>query len=129
MPRLQSRGLQLWFWWQDPSSSLFSPGPHKAELMGASMNTAWLCGHNDLRVLADLRTTDYTPEQFRIMADFLEEAMEAGFIGFSTGLDFDPGVLSRPEEVERLAAIAAKYDAIYCTHMRDESYHLFEAVE
>jgi N-acyl-D-amino-acid deacylase len=101
----------------------------KVELMGTSMNTAWLCGHNDLRVLADLRTTDYTPEQFQIMADFLQEAMDAGFIGFSTGLEFAPGILSRPEEAEKLAAIAAKYDAIYCTHMRDESYHLLDAIE
>ena len=101
----------------------------KAEKMGASMNTAWLCGHNDLRVLADLRTTDYTEEQFQIMADFLKEAMDAGFIGFSTGLEFDPGILSRPEEVERLAQVAAPYDAIYCTHMRDESYHLLDSIE
>lgn len=101
----------------------------KAEKMGASMNTAWLCGHNDLRVLADLRTTEYTEEQFQIMADFLKEAMDAGFIGFSTGLEFDPGIMSKPEEVERLAAIAAKYDAIYTTHMRDESYHLLDSIE
>jgi N-acyl-D-amino-acid deacylase len=101
----------------------------KAEKMGTSMNTAWLCGHNDLRVLADLRTTEYTEEQFRIMADFLKEAMDAGFIGFSTGLEFDPGIMSKPEEVERLAAIAAKYDAIYTTHMRDESYHLLDSIE
>ena len=38
-------------------------------------------------------------------------------------------MLSRPEEVERLAMIAAEYDANYSTHMRDESYHLLEAVE
>ena len=101
----------------------------KAEKMGTSMNTAWLCGHNDLRVLADLRTTEYTEEQFQIMADFLKEAMDAGFIGFSTGLEFDPGIMSKPEEVERLAAIAAKYDAIYTTHMRDESYHLLDSIE
>lgn len=101
----------------------------KAEKMGTSMNTAWLCGHNDLRVLADLRTTEYTEEQFQIMADFLQEAMDAGFIGFSTGLEFDPGIMSKPEEVERLAAIAAKYDAIYTTHMRDESYHLLDSIE
>ena len=30
------------------------------------------------------------------------KAMEAGFIGFSTGLEFIPGIVSRPEEVERL---------------------------
>ncbi|MBO5070848.1 MAG: amidohydrolase family protein [Roseburia sp.] len=101
----------------------------KVEQMGTSINTAWLCGHNDLRVIAGLHTTDYTKEQFQTMADFLREAMEAGFIGFSTGLEFAPGVVSRPEEVERLAAIAAEYDANYSTHMRDEGTYLFEAIE
>lgn len=101
----------------------------KAETMGTSMNVAWLCGHNDLRVLAGVHTTDYTPEQFAVMEGFLREAMEAGFIGLSTGLEFDPGILSRPEEVERLAKIAAEYDGIYCTHMRDESYHILDAIE
>ncbi len=100
----------------------------KAERMGTSMNTAWLCGHNDLRVMAQCYNTDYTEEQFQIMADFLREAMEAGFIGFSTGLEFIPGIVSRPEEVERLAAIAAEYDANYSTHMRDEGYYILEAI-
>lgn len=100
----------------------------KVDAMGASMNTAWLCGHNSLRKLAGLYTPDYTPEQFQIMADFLREAMEAGFVGFSSGLEFVPGINSRPEEVERLAMIAAEYDANYSTHMRDEGTYLLEAI-
>lgn len=100
----------------------------KVDTMGASMNTAWLCGHNSLRKLAGLYTPDYTPEQFQIMADFLREAMEAGFVGFSSGLEFVPGIVSRPEEVERLAMIAAEYDANYSTHMRDEGTYLLEAI-
>lgn len=101
----------------------------KAEQMGSSMNTAWLCGHNDLRIMAGLHTTEYTEEQFKIMADFLREALEAGFIGLSTGLEFAPGIMSRPEEVERLAMIAAEYDANYASHMRDEGTYLFESIE
>ena len=101
----------------------------KAEQMGSSMNMAWLCGHNDLRIIAGLHTTEYTEEQFKIMADFLREALEAGFIGFSTGLEFAPGIMSRPEEVERLAMIAAEYDANYASHMRDEGTYLFESIE
>ena len=100
----------------------------KAEKMGASLNTVWLCGHNDLRRMAGLTTRDYTEEQFNTMASFLREAMEAGFAGFSTGLEFAPGVVSRPEEVERLAAIAAEYDANYSTHMRDEGTYILEAI-
>lgn len=100
----------------------------KVDTMGFALNTAWLCGHNDLRVIADVHTEEATEAQFKIMESFLEEAMQAGFVGFSTGLEFDPGVMSHPEEVERLAAIAAKYDANYSTHMRDEGTYILEAI-
>jgi len=100
----------------------------RVDAMGLTVNTAWFCGHNDLRVLADVHSVDATEEQFKIMADFLREAMEAGFIGFSTGLEFDPGVMSRPEEVERLAMIAGEYDANYASHMRDEGTYILEAI-
>lgn len=101
----------------------------KMEKMGASMNTAWLCGHNALRMMAELYTEDYTEEQFGIMESFLREAMDAGFIGLSTGLEFVPGNVSRSEEIERLAAIVAEYDGNYCSHMRDEGTHIMEAIE
>lgn len=101
----------------------------KFDKMGSSMNVAWLCGHNDLRKMADLYTEDFTQEQFAIMEGFLREAMEAGFFGFSTGLEFVPGIVSKPAEVERLAAIAAEYDGIYTSHMRDEGTYILEAVE
>lgn len=101
----------------------------KAEKMGTSINTAWLCGHNDLRVIAGINNEEYTEEQFKIMEDFLHEAMEAGFIGFSTGLEFDPGIMSKADEVERLALVAAEYDANYSSHMRDEGTYILEAIE
>lgn len=101
----------------------------KAEAMGFCGNTAWLCGHNDLRILAGVHTVEATEEQFQIMADFLREAMETGFKGFSTGLEFNPGILCRPEEVEKLAMIAAEYDGNYSSHMRDEGTYILEAVD
>ncbi len=100
----------------------------KMDKMGSSINTAWLCGHNDLRVIANAFGTDCTEQQFSVMAGFLREALEEGYIGFSTGLEFDPGINSKPEEVERLAAVAAEYDGIYTTHMRDEGTYIIEAV-
>ena len=100
----------------------------KADKMGTSINMAWLCGHNDLRNLADCKDVYPTEEQYKVMEDFLREAMEAGFIGLSTGLEFEPGIVCKPEEVERLAKIAAEYDANYSTHMRDEGTYIFEAV-
>ena len=101
----------------------------KLDKMGTSMNTAWFVGHNAMRIAADLYTPDYTEEQFATMERILREALEAGFIGFSTGLEFVPGNVSKPEEVLRLAKIAAQYDANYSSHIRDEGTYLFEAVE
>lgn len=100
----------------------------KMEKMGSSINTVWLCGHNDLRIMSGVLTPDYTEEQFKVMEGFLREAMEAGFAGFSTGLEFFPGCISDPSEVERLAMIAAEYDANYSSHMRDEGTYILEAV-
>lgn len=100
----------------------------KAEALKPAVNTAWLCGHNALREIADVTTRVCTPKQFAIMEDFLYEAMEAGFIGMSSGLEFIPGILSEPEELERLATIVAEYDANYSTHMRDEGTYILEAV-
>lgn len=100
----------------------------KMEAMGASMNTAWLFGHNDLRMMADCYTADYTEEQFSIMESFLREAMEAGFIGFSTGLESIPGNVARPDEIERLVQIVSEYDAMYTSHMRDEGPYILDSV-
>ena len=100
----------------------------KAEKMGIGMNMAWLCGHNDLRIVAGCYDQTPTEKQYKIMEAFLEEAMQAGYFGLSTGLEFVPGVVSNPEEVERLAAVVAKYDANYSTHMRDEGTYILEAV-
>ena len=51
----------------------------KMEAMGCSENTAWLCGHNDLRVIAGVNTVEATDEQIvteeeiRMMVDVGEE--------------------------------------------------------
>ncbi len=101
----------------------------KAQKLRPSVNLAWLCGHNDIRIVAGAMGKEVTPEQFKVMEELLREALEAGFIGFSTGLEFDPGVNSEPEEIERLAKIVAEYDGNYCSHMRDEGTDIIEAVE
>jgi len=101
----------------------------KAEKLEPSVNLAWLCGHNAMRIVAGALGKEVTSEQFEIMEELLREALEAGFIGFSTGLEFDPGINSEPEEIERLAQIVAEYDGNYCSHMRDEGTYILEAVD
>lgn len=80
-------------------------------------------------IAAGLYTTDYTEEQFTAMERMLREGLEAGFVGFSTGLEFVPGNVSKPDEILRLAKITKEYDGNYSSHIRDEGTYLFEAVE
>jgi len=101
----------------------------KAEKMGISENLAWLCGHNDIRKAAGVSGPDYTDEQFETMAAYLREAMDAGYIGFSTGLEFEPGRVAGADEINRLGAIVAEYDGIYASHIRNRDSAIHEAIE
>lgn len=100
----------------------------RAEKQGCGVNTAWHCGHNDIRMMVGCMQPVPTKEQMEEMKEWIRECMEAGYIGFSTGLEFVPGIVSKPEEVEELAMVAAEYDANYSTHMRDEGTYILEAI-
>ncbi len=100
----------------------------KAEKMGVGNNLAWLCGHNDIRVMAECIQPVPTKEQMDEMKAWIREAMEAGFFGFSTGLEFMPGINSNVDEIVELAKVAGEYDANYSTHMRDEGTYILEAI-
>ncbi len=100
----------------------------RAEKQGCGVNTAWHCGHNDIRMMVGCMQEIPTGKQMDEMKEWIRECMEAGYIGFSTGLEFVPGIVSKPEEVEELAMVAAEYDANYSTHMRDEGTYILEAI-
>ncbi|MEM4482124.1 MAG: amidohydrolase family protein, partial [Desulfurococcaceae archaeon] len=87
---------------------------------GIGVNIALQVGHNTIR--AQVMGKDYkrkaTTEEIREMKELVEEAMEAGAIGFSTGLDYEPGAYADTEEIIELAKVAAKYGGLYSTHWR-----------
>jgi N-acyl-D-aspartate/D-glutamate deacylase len=59
----------------------------------------------------------------------VEDAMRAGALGLSTGLQYAPGVYSDRAEVAALAKVAAQYGGIYATHVRDEGNGLMDSLE
>lgn len=101
----------------------------KIERMGVSENLGWLCGHNKLRQVAGITGQHYSEEQFSIMEKHLRESMEAGYLGFSTGLEFQPGKQATPEEISRLVGVIKDYDGIYTSHMRNRDSQVYEALE
>jgi N-acyl-D-amino-acid deacylase len=94
-----------------------------------SVNVGSLVGHNDVR-RAVLGNAAVTPDsaQLKSMEDLVEKAMYDGAVGFSTGLEYTPGIFSKTNEVVALAKSAAKYKRIYTSHMRNESDHIFDAI-
>lgn len=88
---------------------------------GIGTNVGLLVGHNSIRkaVLGNAAKQP-TPQQLTAMKNLLRQAMEQGAIGFSSGLYYVPGSYSQTTEVIELAKIAAEFDSIYESHIRDE---------
>lgn len=93
-------------------------------------NSALLVGHTTLRiaVMSDF-DRPATAEEIAAMKTLLAEAMQAGAIGLSTGLAYEPAFMSSTEEVIELAKVASQYGGVYCTHLRDEGDEVMEALE
>ncbi|MGH7542377.1 MAG: hypothetical protein ACREK7_00425, partial [Gemmatimonadota bacterium] len=70
-----------------------------------------------------------TREEMEIMKDALEEAMNQGAFGLSSGLIYAPGRYATADEIAELATVAARHGGIYASHIRNEGDRLLEAVD
>ncbi len=99
------------------------------EAVGPALNSVQLVGHNTLRAgVTGYAARPAHADEIREMARRLEEALEAGCRGLSTGLLYQPGKYAAPDEVETLVAVVARRGGIYATHMRSEGSALEESV-
>ena len=93
----------------------------KLQRLKLGINVATLVGHNTLRQhICPGQTGVPSPEQIDRMEEAEEKAMQAGALGFSTGLCYRPGVYSKPAEVVDLVKVCARLGGVYATHIRDE---------
>ncbi len=93
-------------------------------------NVVSLAGHGSLRIAqAGHRLGALAPEEVAGMERMLDEALEQGASGFSTGLMYSPGESAPAEELERLCRVVARRGAIYTSHIRNYTAALLEAVE
>ncbi|HEY2388443.1 MAG TPA: D-aminoacylase [Candidatus Binatia bacterium] len=94
-----------------------------------SLNVAVLAGHGTLRLgaMERARGTPTAAELARMQA-LLGEALDAGVVGFTTGLIYEPGCFARPDEIVALARVAASAGALYATHMRNEAAGLLDSI-
>lgn len=95
-----------------------------------SINVASLVGHNDVRKTVMGRVNrDATAPELQQMEKLVEDAMQDGAVGLSTGLIYIPGTYSKTPEIVALAKAAAKYNGVYATHMRDEGDAVTSSIE
>jgi N-acyl-D-amino-acid deacylase len=90
-----------------------------AEKSGMILNAALLAPHGLLRIDAmGLDARNATGDEVKKMEARLEECMEAGAVGLSTGLQYPPGSQSDTGELVALGKALAKYDGIFTSHLR-----------
>ncbi len=96
----------------------------------AAVNVASYTGHNSIRdmVLGKDFKRKATQAEVDSMVLLLRADMDAGAIGLSTGLEYDPGIYSAQEEVLTLSKELPAYEGRYISHMRSEDRYFWNAL-
>ncbi|MFT3743673.1 MAG: D-aminoacylase [Pyrinomonadaceae bacterium] len=95
------------------------------------INVGAFIGHAEVR--SQILKEDYkrtaTPDEIAAMAKLVEQAMNEGAFGLSSGLEYDVGFMATIEELIELSKVAAKYKGVYMSHIRDEEEGFKAAME
>ena len=101
-----------------------------ASFPATSVNAGMLVGHNTLRLMVmgmDARAPNAA--ELAAMTALLEQALDAGALGLSSGLFTSPGSYAEPAEMTALCRVVERHNGGYFTHLRDESSQVLEAVD
>ncbi len=97
---------------------------------GISTNLASFVGATTARINV-LRHEDRAPTARELdrMRDVIRGAMKEGAVGVSSALIYAPASYSKTDELIALAEVAAEYDGMYISHIRNEGSRIFEALD
>jgi N-acyl-D-amino-acid deacylase len=95
-----------------------------------AVNVIPLVGHTTLRVAAMADTQrPATAEEIAVMRDLMDEAMQAGAFGMSTGTFYPPAAHAPTQEIIDVGAPIRARGGLYATHLRDEADHIVPAMQ
>jgi N-acyl-D-aspartate/D-glutamate deacylase len=95
-----------------------------------SINIVHFVGHGALRLAAlGPENRPPSPDEQQAMERLLEEALEAGAFGFSTGLVYPPSAYAATAELVALAKSIAHRGGLYFSHIRGEAGTLEAAID
>jgi N-acyl-D-amino-acid deacylase len=96
-------------------------GEYLERCEGASTNVAAMVGHGTVRLHAmGMDNREPAPDELERMRQLVDEAIEQGAIGFSTGLIYSPCVYGDTEELISIGEIVARHGSFMVYHMRYE---------
>ena len=99
-------------------------------LDGLGVNVAAMVPHGALRnAVMGVVPRHASSAELDTMDHILDEAMDAGAVGMSTGLQYRPGCWAPEAEIRRLVEGVGRHDGIYATHMRDRSEGYVAAIK
>lgn len=94
----------------------------RLDARGLGPNVALLIGHGSVRgAVLGMAETPPDAAQLQRMEAIVQQAMEDGAYGLSSGLFYAPGSYAKTEEVIALAKVVSKFGGVYTSHIRDES--------
>lgn len=114
----------------DRDFTSFSAYLDRMEKTSAGIHLAYFIPHGTVR----LAVTGFSPAapdeaQLSQMTALVEEAMQAGALGLSTGLAYAPGRFAATDELAALTAPVGKYGGVYTSHLRDQGDALEQSVQ
>ena len=95
-----------------------------------AVNVNALVGHSTLRVaiMSDLDKKASAGE-LDSMLKLLEDALDMGAVGLSSGVFYPPGRTADLEELVLLAGLTGEKQGVYTSHLRDEYDHVLDALQ
>lgn len=103
----------------------------KVATASPAVNVVPLVGHGSIRerVMGRDNQAAATDQEIARMVAVVEEALDAGAVGISTGLVYVPGTFSTHEEVIEMVRPVADRRGIYTSHIRNEADGLVASVD
>ena len=93
----------------------------KLEKQELGVNIAMFIGHGTLRKLAGINfEKNPTSAQLNTQQELLQQALDQGVFGMTTGLEYTPGIFATDEELLPLAKIIGEQDGLIMSHVRNE---------
>jgi N-acyl-D-amino-acid deacylase len=120
----------LAFYEIEPAWSTFGEYMDAVDAVELGINVAMLVGHGTVRA-AVLGASDRAPDaaELAAMVRHVDEALDAGAAGVSSGLIYLPGLHARADEVAAVVAPAGRRGRLYATHMRNEAAGVERALD